>query len=221
MGELHYRVNNTLSAVTSIAEQTADEAAECYRSKPGAAFFASRPILTMVLAILLVIAIGALDYVTTPVVALGILYLLAIAFAAWKANRTAGLVVAAVALATWAVVEQIDGALTSSAWIILWNVAARATSFVLVALLVSALCEEKQRQVAINERLRASINAADRAAARMSKLQGELQLICSWTNRIQSEGRWMRFEEFMNRNFDIKFTHGISKEAADRVRKLR
>jgi hypothetical protein len=92
---------------------------------------------------------------------------------------------------------------------------------VLVGLLVSALCEQKQRQVVINEQLRASIDAADRSAARLSKLQGELQLICSWTNRIQSEGRWMRFEEFMKRNFEMKFTHGISKEAADRVRKLR
>jgi low affinity Fe/Cu permease len=173
-----------------------------------------------VLAILLVIAVGILDYVTTAAVTLGILYLLAIALAAWKASRTAGLLVAVFALITWAMVEHLFGAPPPSPWIILWNVAARAVTFLLVALLVSALCEQKELQITINEKLRASIHAADRSASRLTQLQGELQLICSWTNRIQSDGRWMRFEEFMKQNFDMKFTHGISEEAAERVRKL-
>jgi len=220
MDELHYRVNNTLSTADSIAQQSSDDVSDLHTTEACPPFLASRPNAVAAVAIVSVILIGALDYISTPVVALGILYLLAIALAAWKASRTAGLLVAASALATWGVVEHMGGIPPASPWIILWNVAARATSFVLVALLVSALCEQKQRQVAINERLRATIAAADRSAARLSKLQGELQLICSWTNRIQSEGRWMRFEEFMKRNFDMKFTHGISKEAADRVRKL-
>ena len=52
------------------------------------------------------------------------------------------------------------------------------------------------------------------SAARIRELQSELQLICSWTNRIRREGRWMRFEEFMQKNFHMKFTHGIFEEAA-------
>jgi PAS domain S-box-containing protein len=221
MGELDYRVNNTLARVESLAQQSSEDAADPEPTEAGAPIFAPGPLRASAAAILLVIAIGTLDYVSTPVVALGILYLLAIALAAWKANRTAGLIVAAFALATWAVVEHLANASDPSPAVFLWNVAARVTSFVLVALLVSALCQQKRRQEAINKRLRASIDAADRSAARLSKLQGELQLICSWTNRIRSEGRWMRFEEFMQRNFEIKFTHGISKEAAERVRKLR
>jgi K+-sensing histidine kinase KdpD len=153
-------------------------------------------------------------------VTLGILYLLAIALAAWKASRTAGVLVAVVALVTWAVMEHLLGAPSPSLSIVLWNVGARAVTFLLVALLVSALCNQKERQTVINEELRASIDAADRSAARLRQLQGELQLICSWTNRIQSDGRWVRFEEFMRENFKMRFTHGISKEAAERVRKL-
>ena len=216
MGELNHRVNNTLSKVDLIAQHPANGASS---SEPAAAK-PTRSILVWAAAILLVVAVGILDYVTKTAVALGIVYLLAIALAAWKVNRTAGLLVAIFALITWAVVEHISGLPDPSWGIILWNVAARGITFVLVALLVSSLCEQKQRQVAINERLQASIAAADRSASRIRELQGELQLICSWTNRIQSEGRWMRFEEFLTRNFDINFTHGISQEAADRVRKL-
>ena len=220
MGELNHRMSNTLSTVDAITRQSPDGAPDGVVENRCAPSFASQPTFASAAAILLVISVATLDYVTTPAVALGILYLLAIALAAWKVTRTAGLLVAIFALITWAIVEHISNMPPVSAWIILWNVAARGISFVLVALLVSALCEEKQRQVAINQQLRESIDAADQSAARLRKLQGELQLICSWTNRIQSEGRWMQLEEFMQRNFDIKFTHGISKEAAERVRKL-
>jgi PAS domain S-box-containing protein len=220
MGELHHRVNNTLATVDSMARQSSERASPPEGVHAFSHGLASRSILALAVAILLVLAVGVLDYVSTPVVALGTLYMLAIALAAWKVNRTAGLLVAIFALITWAAVEHIFDLPHASPWIILWNVAARGLSFVLVALLVSSLCEEKQRQVAINQQLQASIDAADRSARRARELQSELQLICSWTNRIQSEGRWMRFEEFMTRNFDLSFTHGISKEAAERVRKL-
>jgi PAS domain S-box-containing protein len=221
VGELNHRVNNTLACVSSITGQPSDDACDPTVAAGTARSVSARPSLTLAVAVVLVVAVAALDYVTKPVVALGILYLLPVALAAWKVTRTGGILVAFFALAVWAVVEHIsDAPPSSSPWIIFWNVAARGLTLVLVALLVSALCDEKQRQVAINKQLRASIDAADRSALRLRELQGELQLICSWTNRIQSDGRWMRFEEFMKRNFDIKFTHGISEEAAERVRKL-
>jgi len=168
-------------------------------------------------AILLVLGVGLLDYVTTAHVALGILYFVAIAFAAWKINRTTALLIAALALGTWAAVDGLSPTADSSAWLALWNATARGLSFVLIALLVSALCEQKEKQAAINERLRKSIEETEKSAARIRELQNELQLICSWTNRIRSEGRWMRFEEFMQKNFHINFTHGISEEAAQKI----
>ena len=168
-------------------------------------------------AILLVIGVGLLDYVTTAQVALGILYFVPIAFAAWKINRTTALLMATLALGTWAAVDGLSPAAHSSPWIALWNATARGLSFILIALLVSALCEQKEKQAAINEQLRKSIEETEKAATRIRELQNELQLICSWTNRIRSEGRWMRFEEFMQKNFHMKFTHGISEEAAQKI----
>lgn len=168
-------------------------------------------------AILLVLGVGLLDYVTTAHVALGILYFVAIAFAAWKINRTTALLMAALALGIWAAVDGLSPSADSSAWLAVWNATARGLSFVLIALLVSALCEQKEKQAAINERLRKSIEETEKSAARIKELQNELQLICSWTNRIRSEGRWMRFEEFMQKNFHINFTHGISEEAAQKI----
>lgn len=169
-------------------------------------------------AILLVVGVGLLDYVTTAQVALGILYFVPIAFAAWKINRTTALLIATFALGIWVAVDRLSAAAYPSAGIVLWNATARALSFVLLALLVSALCRQKERQTEINQQLRKSIEETEKSAAHIRELQNELQLICSWTNRIRSEGRWMRFEEFMEKNFHMKFTHGISEEAARRMR---
>ena len=168
-------------------------------------------------ALLLVLGVGLLDYVTTAHIALGILYFVPIAFAAWKINRTTALLMATLALGTWAAVDGLSPTTYSSPWIALWNATARGLSFVLIALLVSALCAQKEKQAAINERLRKSLEETEKSAARIRELQNELQLICSWTNRIRSEGRWMHFEEFMQKNFHMKFTHGISEEAAQKM----
>ena len=177
----------------------------------------SSEVRSTLLATLLLAAVGIFDYGTTPQLALGILYLVPIAFASWKADRITGLLMAAVATVIWFTLDLVDGVQYSSPWVPLWNAAARAVSFVAIVLLVSTLCERQKQQMAVNGQLQKTIDEADRAAARVKELQGELQLICSWTNRIRSEGRWMRFEEFMQRNFQMNFTHGVSEEAVQRI----
>jgi hypothetical protein len=175
------------------------------------------PIPVLILAIALLCVIGAFDHVTTFELSLGVFYFLPVAFAAWKGNRTIGLLVACLSTGVWFGVETYAGLEYSSPWFSLWNGAARAISFVAIAMLVSALCDNVKRQRAANDQLSESIAESERAALRIKELQGELQLVCSWTNRIQSEGRWMTLEEFMHRNFKLSFTHGISEEAAQRM----
>lgn len=50
--------------------------------------------------------------------------------------------------------------------------------------------------------------STNRMLARMQKLEGFLH-VCSWCRRIGSEGRWMSTEEFFDRRFDTKTSHGI------------
>ena len=177
----------------------------------------SSEVRATLLATVLLVAVGIFDYGTTPQVALGILYLVPVAFVSWKADRTTGLLMAAVATVMWFTLDMVNGVEYTSPWIPLWNAAARTTTFFAIVLLVSGICERQKQQMAANQRLQESMDEAERAAARVKELQSELQLICSWTNRIRSEGRWMRFEEFMQRNFQMNFTHGVSEEAVQRI----
>jgi CHASE3 domain sensor protein len=38
--------------------------------------------------------------------------------------------------------------------------------------------------------------------------------VCAWTKRVKWKGRWVSFEEFLEQRFKLRFTHGISEEAA-------
>ncbi len=38
--------------------------------------------------------------------------------------------------------------------------------------------------------------------------------VCAWTKRVKWRGQWVSFEEFLEQRFKLRFTHGISEEAA-------
>ena len=163
--------------------------------------------------------IGCIDAWTGPQLGFGVLYFIPLALAAWGAGRTAALALALVATGVWYGVDLFYGLQYSTSWYGLWNGATRAASFVAIALLVAALRSALARQAAINQRLQENVKELERSEARIKEVQSKLQLVCSWTNRIRSEGRWMRFEEFLQRNFDMAFTHGISEEAVAEMKR--
>lgn len=51
---------------------------------------------------------------------------------------------------------------------------------------------------------------------RMRELETVLT-ICAWTKRVKHRGQWVSVEEFLLQRFGLRFTHGISDEAARRL----
>lgn len=52
---------------------------------------------------------------------------------------------------------------------------------------------------------------------RMQELEG-LITVCAWTRRVRWEGRWITFEDYLGKRFNLRCTHGISDEAAAQLR---
>ncbi len=48
---------------------------------------------------------------------------------------------------------------------------------------------------------------------RLHQLEGLIK-VCAWTQRVQWQGQWITFEEYLAKRFNIHCTHGISDEAA-------
>lgn len=41
--------------------------------------------------------------------------------------------------------------------------------------------------------------------------------VCAWTRRVKYKGAWVSFEEYLRARFNLRFTHGISEEAAKKL----
>jgi CHASE3 domain sensor protein len=51
---------------------------------------------------------------------------------------------------------------------------------------------------------------------RLEKLQ-QVVTICAWTGQVKHEGRWVRLDEYLERRFGMSVSHGLSREAADKM----
>jgi len=51
---------------------------------------------------------------------------------------------------------------------------------------------------------------------RLGKAQS-LARVCAWSKRIEHQGQWLSFEEYLNRRFDIDTTHTISPAEVNRL----
>lgn len=100
-----------------------------------------------------------------------------------------------------------------------WNAGLRLTAFLLIAVLLSKLRSNQEQQVQLNEKLHGTIAELEKTLEHVQRLQSELQVVCAWTNRVRHAGKWVRFEEFLKSNLQLKFSHGISDEGLLEMRK--
>jgi CHASE3 domain sensor protein len=51
---------------------------------------------------------------------------------------------------------------------------------------------------------------------RLEKLQ-QVVTICAWTGQVKFEGRWVRLDEYLERRFGLSVSHGLSRDAAEKM----
>ena len=51
---------------------------------------------------------------------------------------------------------------------------------------------------------------------RLEKLQ-QVVTICAWTGQVKLEGQWVRLDEYLQRRFGLSVSHGLSREAAEKM----
>jgi signal transduction histidine kinase len=108
----------------------------------------SRTVLVL-MGLVLVIYIGELDYVTGPMVALMVLYLIPVCFLAWFAGRWPGILIALVSSAIWYGAKYLDPGSIDRHGLLLWNTLQRFGLFSLLAVLTSEVAERKRVEQAL------------------------------------------------------------------------
>jgi CHASE3 domain sensor protein len=51
---------------------------------------------------------------------------------------------------------------------------------------------------------------------RLEKLQ-QVVTVCAWTGQVKYDGRWVRLDEYLQHRFGLSVSHGLSREAADKL----
>ena len=161
------------------------------------------------------LAIALLDYWTGYEINVAVFYFAPVALAAWRHSRTIAFVAALVCAVIWYVVDDATGHTYSYPIVGVWNACIRMASFCTVTALVSAIRTRHTTIVSLNGLLGEKLGALQRATEEIKKLQSDIQMVCAWSKRIQFQGRWMEFDEFLKHNLHVNISHGMSREVFD------
>jgi hypothetical protein len=96
------------------------------------------------------------------------------------------------------------------------NLGVTSVIFVLLVLWIALLFKRREadQQAAAAERERL-VRELQGSLAELRLLQGRFVTVCAWTRRVLDEGKWVKFEEFLDKRLNISVSHTISDEAAE------
>jgi diguanylate cyclase (GGDEF)-like protein len=114
------------------------------------------------LAVLLMLMVAAVDYLTGYEVSFSVFYLIPTSLAAWYGSRRIGYGMSLFGALTWIIIEMTSGQPYSQQWILFWNGAVRLVFFSLVAYLLAELKSHLlyERDLARSDNLTGLLNRA-------------------------------------------------------------
>jgi hypothetical protein len=172
----------------------------------------------MLVSVISLLLMAYVDFITGYELVFSAAYLLPVSVCAWYlGKREVWLMSIASGFASWWV-DKYSGHVYAHSSIQFWN------SF--VCFLISIICglllwnlrhlaAERERA---NRDLEMSLEELARSTEEIRKLQDGLQVVCAWTKRVKVGEQWMTADEFLSTHLRLKVTHGISPEAARKLR---
>ena len=97
-------------------------------------------------ALLLIMFLGFVDYLTGHELSFSIFFLLPISIAVWYGSRPLGFAISAISAVAWAIVEHASALAYSREWILYWNSGVRLAFFLAVGWLLAELKTNLRRQ---------------------------------------------------------------------------
>ena len=90
-------------------------------------------------------------------------------------------------------------------------------AFASIGLLLQNLRRSLHKQWEVRRELEKALDEIRRSTEETRRLQGQLQVVCAWTKRINLEGRWVALDEFLTSKLNTQITYGVSPEAMQEV----
>ena len=170
--------------------------------------FRLKVILATVVSLALVTYV---DYATGYEIRVYAFYFIPICLCAWYLGRFSVLCFSLVSALCWFYADLFSGHPYPSESYRYWNAFISFVPFAVVGLILNRLKTSLDGQRRAHQEL-------SRSTEEIRELQNQLQVVCSWTKRIEVDGKWIPIDEFLTKQLHLKLTHGISPEASRRFR---
>lgn len=163
-------------------------------------------------------AIALIDYRASNDLVLDQFFLVPVAVAAWFGGRRYAWAIATAAAAAWVGVNYLNGHPYLNEHNRYWNGLLVLVRLLIAGTIVAVLREAldaAKRSLAEKEE---ALRALQVSTAEIRAYRGQFQTICAWTNQIKDGDEWISFPEFLSRHLQTQVTHGISPEAAAKIK---
>ncbi len=175
-------------------------------------------LIALLSSVAILAAISGLSYRAGSELLLGQFFLLPVAIAAWYGGRVPAWAMAVTAWASWIWVNGHNMPHYVHENARYWNWAIMLMRLLVAGTVIAILREaldSSRRSLAEKE---AALRALSESTAKLRSYEGQYQTICAWTNQIKDGDEWISFPDFLSRHLRANITHGISPEAAAKLK---
>ena len=163
------------------------------------------------------ISLSYIDYLTGYQILLFVFYFAPVALCGWYLGRLAVVVMAILSGISWCFVDILSNHQYPAEVFRYANTVICFLAFAFIGLLVENLRRSLHQQLEVQQELEKALDEISRSTAETRRLQGQLQVVCAWTKRINIEGRWVALDEFLTSKLNTQITYGVSPEAMQEV----
>jgi K+-sensing histidine kinase KdpD len=146
-----------------------------------------------------------------------VFFFIPVAMCGWYLGRLSVFCMAVLSGMSWCVVDILSNHQYPSELFRYANSFICFFAFTIIGLLVQGLRQSLVEQLRVRRELEKALEETRRSADEVCRLQGQMQVVCAWTKRINVEGRWIALDEFLTDKLNAQVTYGVSPEAMQEV----
>jgi len=163
-----------------------------------------------VLAVMMVFALGVVDWLTGYELNFFVFYFLPVSIGAWYIGFVGAISLAILSAGVWFGADVLTGHTYSATVFAVWNTLVRLVSFLAIGWSVSRikLLIDREREVSVSLR---------RSLSQIKVLETFLP-ICAQCKKIRNqEGVWQQLEDYIGQHSNTQFSHGYCPECAKNI----
>jgi hypothetical protein len=160
-------------------------------------------------ALIILLTVAVLDYLTGYEFGFFAFYFLPIAFAAWRLGLFSALVTAIFSAMVWFWMDALSGHVYRNSIVAVWNTIIRLISFITIGWGLAWIHDLLLKERSTNAKLR-------RALAEIKILEGILPICASCKKIRNPNNEWQQMEMYITAHSKAQFSHGLCPECAKR-----